>query len=260
MQFYYTKVCIDKKMFSGRSTPFIKLVLFSGLLNHLRQLKLEEDASGKADNVTLFLFMAFLSAIDLSVFHSREDGEEVVKQLPILSEPSFLRTLYEELSPTKPKWSDENLQAAAMFGLSVTLSCLRLVPQTLDFYLNEEKEADFITAAVDQGAFRFLNHKLLENELVHSEQFVFKRLHYLVTDFIIEMISHVRQLKMLADASSRMELVYSKVSLQFLFLVDILLYFHINYYLERVSKKPLLYQIQFLLFGAYETRLHFNTV
>lgn len=199
-------------MFAIIFTSF-KNILFSGLLTHMRQLKLEEDASGKADNVTLFLFMAFLSAIDLSVLHSREDGEELVKRLPILSESSFLQTLYEELLPTKPKWSDEGLQAAAMFGLSVTLSCLRLVPQTLDFHLNEEKAADFITAAVERGAFRFLNHKLLENELAHSEQFVFRRLHYLVTDFIVEMFSHVRQLKMLADASSRMELVYTQVIL-----------------------------------------------
>lgn len=181
--------------------------MFADLLAHLRQLKLEEDTSGIAHNVTMFLFMSFLSAIDLSILHVREDGEELVKHLPVLSEPNFLQCLYEEFAPTKPKWENEGLQAATMFALSVTLSCSRFP----ELQFSGEKEADFVTDAVKKGAFWFLSHKLLENDLVYSEHFVFKRLHYLMTDFIVDMFPHVRHLRTLADESSRMAQLYSQV-------------------------------------------------
>lgn len=51
--------------------------------------------------------MALLCAFDLSVFHTREDGEEVVQSLPILSDTTFISSIVNEFLPTKPKWVSE---------------------------------------------------------------------------------------------------------------------------------------------------------
>lgn len=44
------------------------------VLNYLRGVKLQEIATGGVDNITLFMQLAFLYAIDISLVH-REDGE-----------------------------------------------------------------------------------------------------------------------------------------------------------------------------------------
>lgn len=80
------------------------------LINYLREVKIEEEASGKIDDVNLYLEMALLSALDLSILHTREDGEEAVQLLPILSDPNFLTNIMNEFLPAKPKWVCEGLQ------------------------------------------------------------------------------------------------------------------------------------------------------
>lgn len=48
--------------------------------------------------------MALISAFDLSIFHTREDGEEVVQSLPILSDTTLITALVSDLLPSNPKW------------------------------------------------------------------------------------------------------------------------------------------------------------
>jgi hypothetical protein len=84
--------------------------------------------------------MALLSTLDLSVLHSREDGEEAVQNLPVLSDPEYINAVINELLPTKQKWKCEGLQATATFGLAVCIASLRLIPQNQLFQEAISKE------------------------------------------------------------------------------------------------------------------------
>lgn len=179
-----------------------------GLINYMRQLKVEEDASGTIDNVSFYLLMSLLSIMDLSIMHIREDGDDIVQTLPILSDKDFLNMLINEMSQTKPKWVSEGLQATATLGYVVMLSCLRLVPQGLELQHVIEREVNALALAIEMKLFSFLNQKILNNKLVYSDEIITRRLHYLLTDFIIQLFGKVKELRIKADETARMSHVY----------------------------------------------------
>lgn len=82
------------------------------LINYLQEATVEEEPTGKLDNVNLYLLLAFLASVDLSILHVLEDGEEVVQKLPIVSQPDFIETLLTELTASKGKWKNSGLQVS----------------------------------------------------------------------------------------------------------------------------------------------------
>lgn len=183
------------------------------LINYLKQAEIEEEASGKIDNVHLYLQMALLSALDLSVLHSREDGEEVVQCLPILSDPDYLLSIINELLPSKSKWKCEGLQAITNFGLAVCIASLQSLSQSQQFQEAVSKEEIFIDAAIEANVFGFLHNILLENETLYKETFLYKRMHYLISDFIVYMYRKVKELRIKADDIARTVQIYSREGL-----------------------------------------------
>ncbi|KAJ8924600.1 hypothetical protein NQ315_000750 [Exocentrus adspersus] len=184
------------------------------LINYLREVKIEEEASGKIDDVNLYLEMALLSALDLSVLHTREDGEEAVQLLPVLSDPNYLISIMNEFLPTKPKWVCEGLQALSTFGLSVCISSLRDVPQNYRFQDAINKEDLFVYASIEMNVFTFLHNILLENKTLYKEAFLYKRMHNLIADFIFSMYPKVKDLRMKADEIARTMQVYIREGLE----------------------------------------------
>ncbi|KAK4877381.1 hypothetical protein RN001_009887 [Aquatica leii] len=172
------------------------------LINCLRQLKIEEDSSGSMDNVTFYLLMALLSAIDLSIIHIRDDGEHIVQSLPILADKEYIPMLCTELSPSKPKWVSEGLQAMSTFALSVTCASLRLVPQNSLIQSTISKEMPFFFAAIDMKIFDFMKNKFLCNEMVYTDEILQRRIHCLLTDFIVQMFPHVKEMQMKAKETA----------------------------------------------------------
>lgn len=186
------------------------------LIRHLSSVKLEEEASGKIDDVTLNLQLALLSATDLSILHTREDGEDVVQNLPILAEEDFINALLQELLPNtnKPKWACEGLQAVTLFGFSICLSSLRLVPQNQQLQRAIEQEDIFADAAISMKVFEFFDKVLLESDLIRREELILRRLHNLFTDFIVLMYSKVKELRIKADETARTIQAYAHEGLE----------------------------------------------
>ncbi|XP_018577858.1 nuclear pore complex protein Nup205 [Anoplophora glabripennis] len=184
------------------------------LINYLREIKIEEEASGRIDDVNLYLEMALLSALDLSILHTREDGEEAVQSLPLLSDTSFLTSIMNEFLPTKPKWVCEGLQALSTFGLSVCISSLREVPHNYRFQDAINREDTFVDAAIEMNVFTFMHNILLENKTLYKEAFLYKRIHNLIADFIFSMYPKVKDLRMKADEISRTMQVYLREGLE----------------------------------------------
>ncbi|KOB64762.1 Uncharacterized protein OBRU01_23708 [Operophtera brumata] len=76
--------------------------------------------------------MALLYALDLSVLHRREDGEELAKRLPLIQDPDLIAVLVDELSPTHNQTQDNKttgVRALCQLALGLALAALKRAPQ-----------------------------------------------------------------------------------------------------------------------------------
>lgn len=182
------------------------------VINYLREAKLDEEASGKLSDVNMLILTALLYTIDLSILRVREDGEEVVQSLPIISDPNYVDTLLKELVLSSSVWKTNGLKSVAMFALGVCMACLRDLPQT--HQKSVDQEDDVIDKAIEGKVFDFLNNTILDNELISTEEFVVKRFHNLITDFICAKYSKVKELRVQADEAARTVQVYTNEGLE----------------------------------------------
>ncbi|EEB19194.1 conserved hypothetical protein [Pediculus humanus corporis] len=181
------------------------------LIHLLKRTKIQEESTGGIDNVTLTLEMALLYALDLSILQRHEDNEEIVKKYPLLADKTFCTTLIRELNNTS-SWECKGLGALTSLAWSITLSIFKTLPQhSNDNYEDEEAAID---AAIKSKVFKFLNRTFYENSLIYQEEFFTRRLHQLLTDFIVLMPSKVAELKKKGEESSRMTQMYAQQGLE----------------------------------------------
>lgn len=164
--------------------------------------------------------MALLYALDLSVIQRHEDGEEIVKKLPIISDDSFIESIIEELSlganPLEQGWECSGLYSLTLFSLGLAIGTLRLAPQNL--YRNTARVIDqdeiLVDTAIQLKVFDFIHFTFLENEIVFKTEFFYRRLHHLFTDFIEIMHSKVTELRARADETARTVGAYQQQGLE----------------------------------------------
>ncbi|KAB0795840.1 hypothetical protein PPYR_09901 [Photinus pyralis] len=184
------------------------------LINYMRQLKVDEDATGNIDNVTFYLVMALLSVMDVSVLYLRDDGGQVVQTLPIMSDKEYMPMLCGELSPSKPKWVSEGLQSMGIFGLAVTTACLRFYRDSTDSQFATDKESALLQAAIDMKIFEFMKNKFLNSVTLYTDEILMRRFHCLLTDFIVRMYPKVIELRHKSDEVARVMQAYIQEGLE----------------------------------------------
>lgn len=186
------------------------------LMDLLAKYSANDDARGGLDSVTATLLMALLYALDVSVLQKREDGEEFVKRLPIIAEVGFIDAVLDRLTnPNHTPWQCDGLRSVAMFTLSVTLATLRLAPQNLQPSAATLEQDDSLCDAAIQGqVFDFVHCTLLDNEFVFENEFMFRRLHVLITDFIEYSHSKVTELRARADETARTVAAYQQQNIE----------------------------------------------
>lgn len=180
------------------------------LINYLKNVKIEETSS--LDDVTLNLMMALLYALDLSVLHNREDGEELVESLPIVSESGFIADILENLLNTK--WECEGLRALALYSFGLALSALRLSPNSLHPPGLLDQDDQLISTSIEMKVFDFMHNILLENKSIYKQEFFYRRMHNLLTDFIELKYSKIMELRAKADETSRTIDMYTQEGLE----------------------------------------------
>ncbi|XP_054275578.1 nuclear pore complex protein Nup205-like [Macrosteles quadrilineatus] len=175
------------------------------LLEHLRGWKPQTDASGGVDGVTLSLQMALLYVLDVGVLQRREDGEELLEKMPLISDPRFMPALLRELSPrdSERPWQCEGLKALTQLTLAVTLTSLRVAPPNIQPQGVYEEDEILIDSAIKMKVFQFLNNSFLLNETIYKEEFYLRRLHNLLTDFIIQMPLKLKELRNKAEDAAK---------------------------------------------------------
>lgn len=173
----------------------------------------QSGARGEIGNATTTLMMALFYALDISVIHKREDGEDIVRRLPVISDPNFIEDVMQELLVSEDgadvressKWQCPGLRSLAVLTLGLCCGTLRLAPQNL--YPNAqrftEKDEELVDLAIHLKIFEFLNFTFLDNSIVFKVEFFYRRLHVMLTDFIEIMHSKVTELRARADETAR---------------------------------------------------------
>lgn len=111
--------------------------------------------------------MALLYAFDLSALKKRDDGEEVVLQLPLISDPNYTKSVFEKLSR---RWETDGLRAIALFSFGLMIAQLRISPQNIQQNANEviDQHEVLIETANQEKVFEFIYYILLENENIYK--------------------------------------------------------------------------------------------
>lgn len=182
------------------------------LIQHMRQIRLDENPTGTLSHVTLLLEMSLLASFDLSILHTREDGDSIVQTLPILSENDFVESIFNELNNFDIQWTSPGLQGVTLFGFSVTLGALRTIPEGQRLQTIWEHVENLIDKAVGLKAFEFLYNVFLED--IYEEELIHKQLHFLFIDFVILLYNKVKQLRFKADDNARIIANYSQAGLE----------------------------------------------
>uniref|UniRef100_A0A182QEW4 Nuclear pore complex protein Nup205 n=1 Tax=Anopheles farauti TaxID=69004 RepID=A0A182QEW4_9DIPT len=182
------------------------------LVQFLRGYKCTES-SGGIDDVTVTLQMAMLYALDLSVLQRREDGEELVRKLPLIQDDQYIDYLMEALSTG---WENDGLHALTLFAFGLSIATLRLAPQTLvqDAAKMIDQDELLVNGALQGKVFDFLYYTFLESELIYETEFFYRRLHTLFVDFIELMHSKVTELRGRADETARTVQVYQQQGIE----------------------------------------------
>ncbi|XP_026837913.1 nuclear pore complex protein Nup205 [Drosophila erecta] len=173
------------------------------LLQHLANRK-TNDADGNIDDVTLIMLMALLYAYDTSVLLITEHTNPHTARLPILSDPEFAKCFLEALY-AQSSWETPRLDAIITYSFGLTLASLRHAPGQLQAAALSTINRDeiLIDEALGAQVFVFFYRLLLEKDLVYKTEFIYRRVHLLITDFIDFMNAKVSELRGRADESAR---------------------------------------------------------
>lgn len=142
-----------------------------------------DDPRGEIDDVTLALIMALMYAFDLSVLKTRDDGEDIVLELPIVKDSAYIKDVYAALTTD---WKSNELRSVGLFSFAITIATLCQAPQNLQqnaSYLIDQHEI-LAETAIQEKVFDYIYHVLLGKSSVFQTEFYFRRIHFLLTDFI----------------------------------------------------------------------------
>ncbi|XP_030381528.1 nuclear pore complex protein Nup205 [Scaptodrosophila lebanonensis] len=173
------------------------------LLQHLASYK-PKVGSNNIDDVTLIILMALLYGYDTSVLLFSDCNNPQTAFLPILSDPDFAKRFHEAIY-AQPVWQTPQLNSIIKYSFGLTLASLRHAPSSMQeaaagvIHLDEQ----LIDEALESNVFGFFYRQLLEKQLVYKNEFIFRRMHMLITDFIDFMHAKVSELRNCADEKAR---------------------------------------------------------
>ncbi|KAH8396312.1 hypothetical protein KR222_008106, partial [Zaprionus bogoriensis] len=162
------------------------------------------DAAGNLDDVTLILLMTLLYAYDTSVLLVAECDNVHAARLPILSDPEYAKCFYEAIY-AQSVWHTPHLDAIIKYSFGLTLASFRQAPSDIQACVGAliNRDEQLIDEALAGNVYSFFYRKLLEKSVVYKTEFIYRRLHHLITDFIDFMHAKVSELRGRADEAAR---------------------------------------------------------
>ncbi|XP_005405531.1 PREDICTED: nuclear pore complex protein Nup205 isoform X1 [Chinchilla lanigera] len=171
------------------------------LIGHLERVTVE--ANGSLDAVNLALLMALLYCFDISfIEQSTEERDDVIHQLPLLTERQYIATIHSRLQDSQP-WKLPGLQATVRLAWALALRGISQLPDVTALAEFTEADETMAELAIADSVFLFLTESVVVSENFYQEEFYLRRTHNLITDFLALMPMKVKQLRNRADEDAR---------------------------------------------------------
>ncbi|XP_078583598.1 nuclear pore complex protein Nup205-like isoform X1 [Branchiostoma floridae x Branchiostoma japonicum] len=172
------------------------------LIRHLKKVK-TVSPDGKLEAPTLALLMALLYCFDVSILEQAVDErDDIVQRLPILTDPTYIAAVHKELISMEP-WGVPGLKATAQISWALTLRAISQYPEAAEYGEYLETDEQLVDLALDNNVFLYLSQAVIATDTFHTEEFYVRRLHTLVTDFLVLMPLKVKELRSHGDEEAR---------------------------------------------------------
>ncbi len=132
-----------------------------------------------------------------------------MENLPLLKDPTFIPTLHRELGPHSARqWGSPTIQSAVEFAWAMTVAGLRSMPHNQAAQAVMEDDEVVMDLAMDNRVFHHLPSFVLASYALRTEEFYLRRLHQMLTDFVVLMPLKVKELRNRADDAARNSLMH----------------------------------------------------
>ncbi|XP_078046128.1 nuclear pore complex protein Nup205 isoform X1 [Augochlora pura] len=165
------------------------------------------------DKLTLALIMSVLNAINFSSLHSRENSEELINSMPLITDSRAREELIEKLLSTNITWESAGLRGLIQFAFAVALTTIKTIINSQLINITNEDER-LLEAALSNKCFHFMAEVLFKNKSIYYEEFYIRYFHTLISDFILLMPLKVKDLRSRADESMRLIQVYQQEGIE----------------------------------------------
>lgn len=165
---------------------------------------------GSLDSVTTTLLMAFLYVIDISFLQSAEENDSRISSSSLLKSPQLFKEIEKILN--LKEFHVKEIKPILWFALAISAKTLSLYPLTsIDPELEDDK---LLELALEAKVFDSMSTLIGLNESVYTEEFYVRRIHNLITDFIVLMPIKVKELKDKGDEIGRIISAYTAEGIQ----------------------------------------------
>uniref|UniRef100_A0A1B0A9W8 Nuclear pore complex protein Nup205 n=1 Tax=Glossina pallidipes TaxID=7398 RepID=A0A1B0A9W8_GLOPL len=193
--FQNIRLALVTALFNWSAQRSLPAAIVTRLIKILSKYK-STEASGSIDDVTLTMLFALLYSYDTSTLQNQEDNP-FIQNLNMVKDGEFAQQIYNVLmSETIPEQND-GINSFIKFSFGLSLSGLRHASQYLQssVYKVVNHDEQLVDDAIYANVFKFIYYSLLERDIIYKNEFFFRRLHMLFTDFIDFMHSKVTELR-----------------------------------------------------------------
>ncbi|GAB6028639.1 hypothetical protein CHUAL_004471 [Chamberlinius hualienensis] len=155
---------------------------------------------GNLDSMQIALLMACFYSIDLTSLTTVDESDELFQRFPLIAEEEFVPSLHKEILNPKP-WKCPSLKAIIQFAWGVSLRTLSQAPSMQGSRRQQCVEDDeaVVELALESNALNSISTLVIGNPSFFKEEFFIRRIHGIVTDFIVNMPLTIKELRNRGD-------------------------------------------------------------
>ncbi|XP_072164969.1 nuclear pore complex protein Nup205-like [Diadema setosum] len=178
--------------------------------------QVELTAEGTLDEASIALLMAFLYSIDIGNIEQRpEDRDVLERKLPIVTDNQYLPDIHRLMtSQDEDQWKVGGIKGVLQLAWALTLRSAAQIPELAGFQDLVEEDEILVDRAMQANAFSFLLRSVVSNKVFHQNEFYVRRIHGLLTDFIVQMPLKVKEIRNRGDEAGRLIMSYEREGLE----------------------------------------------
>ncbi|XP_054717049.1 nuclear pore complex protein Nup205-like [Uloborus diversus] len=175
------------------------------------------NSDGSMDGATLTSAIALLYVMDVSTLQTCDEMDPIVQKFNLVSEPDLGVSIHKQLMGNQDKWQMPGLKSMFQFAWGVTLRTLSQFPgSTIVGKISEclEDDEKTIDTAIENNCFQSFRNLIVKSSIFHNQEFFVKRIHNIITDFIVLMPLKIKELRNRGDEAARIIASHSQEGLE----------------------------------------------